>query len=167
MYNYIFLFLAKLLRVFSVTKKKMEKLRTALNTLSESEKQLRVSNDKITWLTASMLQLASDQQYMFPNSSGDTSFIESLLPTNTNHIGNSSSNDIKENKGNEVNTSIIQEKTRRCREINRTDIVNKNTDSVDFERIWIDVLEQIQINTLKNFMHQEGKLVSVNFGVGK
>ena len=46
----------------------MEKLRQALKTLSESEKQLRVSNDKVTWLTAALLQLAPDQRYLVPPS---------------------------------------------------------------------------------------------------
>lgn len=50
----------------------MEKLRQALKTLSESEKQLRVSNDKLTWLTAALLQLAPDQRYLL--SSADASF---------------------------------------------------------------------------------------------
>lgn len=60
----------------------MEKLRQALKTLSEAEKQLRTSNDKLTWLTAALLQLAPDQQYMLPSSSADTSFNRSPLPLN-------------------------------------------------------------------------------------
>ena len=60
----------------------MEKLRQALKTLSEAEKQLRTSNDKLTWLTAALLQLAPDQQYMLPSSSADTSFNQSPLPLN-------------------------------------------------------------------------------------
>lgn len=60
----------------------MEKLRQALKTLSEAEKQLRMSNDKLTWLTAALLQLAPDQQYLLPNSSAETSFNHSPLPAN-------------------------------------------------------------------------------------
>lgn len=55
------------------SKEDMEKLRQALKTLSEAEKQLRMSNDKLTWLTAALLQLAPDQQYVLPTSS-DNSF---------------------------------------------------------------------------------------------
>lgn len=54
--------------VVVVSKEDMEKLRQALKTLSESEKQLRVSNDKITWLTAALLQLAPDQRHLVPHS---------------------------------------------------------------------------------------------------
>ncbi|XP_044512480.1 LOW QUALITY PROTEIN: protein STICHEL-like 4 [Mangifera indica] len=60
-----------------LSKEDMEKLRQALKTLSEAEKQLRTSNDKLTWLTAALLQLAPDQQYILPSSSADTSFNQS------------------------------------------------------------------------------------------
>ncbi|KAF5178495.1 Wrky transcription factor susiba2 [Thalictrum thalictroides] len=51
----------------------------ALKTLSEAEKQLRTSNDKLTWLTAALLQLAPDQQYLLPSTSTETSFNHSPL----------------------------------------------------------------------------------------
>ncbi|CAN6327522.1 unnamed protein product [Urochloa humidicola] len=57
----------------TLSKDDMEKLRQALKTLSEAEKQLRVSNDKMTWLTAALLQLAPDKQYILPSSSPSTS----------------------------------------------------------------------------------------------
>ncbi|ESQ39709.1 hypothetical protein EUTSA_v10000763mg [Eutrema salsugineum] len=59
----------KFFRQQPLSRKDMEKLRQALKTLSESEKQLRVSNDKLTWLTAALLQLAPDQRYMLQPSS--------------------------------------------------------------------------------------------------
>ncbi|KAG1346540.1 protein STICHEL-like 3 [Cocos nucifera] len=67
--------------ILAVPKEDMEKLRQALKTLSEAEKQLRVSNDKLTWLTAALLQLAPDQQYMLP-SSADASLKNSPLVLN-------------------------------------------------------------------------------------
>ncbi|XP_078431202.1 AAA-type ATPase family protein isoform X2 [Wolffia australiana] len=53
------------------SKEDMESLRRALKTLSESEKQLRSSNDKWTWLTATLLHLAAGQQAS-PNMSANT-----------------------------------------------------------------------------------------------
>ncbi|GER28463.1 replication factor C / DNA polymerase IIIgamma-tau subunit [Striga asiatica] len=53
----------KFFRHNALSKEEMEKLRQALKTLSEAEKQLRVSNDRLTWLTAALLQLAPEQQY--------------------------------------------------------------------------------------------------------
>lgn len=52
-----------------VSKEDTERLRQALKVLSEAEKQLRVSNDKITWLTAALLQLAPDAHYILPSPS--------------------------------------------------------------------------------------------------
>ncbi|KAL6851626.1 hypothetical protein ACP4OV_020190 [Aristida adscensionis] len=63
----------------TLSKDDMEKLRQALKTLSEAEKQLRVSNDKMTWLTAALLQLAPDKQYMLPSSSPSTNLNQGLL----------------------------------------------------------------------------------------
>ncbi|XP_026657155.2 protein STICHEL-like 4 isoform X2 [Phoenix dactylifera] len=71
----------KFFRRLTLPKKDMEKLRQALKTLSEAEKQLRVSNDKLTWLTAALLQLAPDQQYILP-SSADASLSNSPLVLN-------------------------------------------------------------------------------------
>ncbi|XP_062231960.1 protein STICHEL-like 4 isoform X2 [Phragmites australis] len=63
----------------TLSKDDMEKLRQALKTLSEAEKQLRVSNDKMTWLTAALLQLAPDKQYTLLSSSTSTSLNQCLL----------------------------------------------------------------------------------------
>ncbi|CAN6350393.1 unnamed protein product [Urochloa humidicola] len=63
----------------TLSKDDMEKLRQALKTLSEAEKQLRVSNDKMTWLTAALLQLAPDKQYILPSSSPSTSLNQGWL----------------------------------------------------------------------------------------
>ncbi|XP_042515114.1 protein STICHEL-like 3 isoform X2 [Macadamia integrifolia] len=77
----------KFFRRSTLSKEDMEKLRQALKTLSEAEKQLRMSNDKLTWLTAALLQLAPDQQYILPSSSGDTSFNHSPSVLNNNSRG--------------------------------------------------------------------------------
>ncbi|KAK3138194.1 hypothetical protein QOZ80_5AG0365710 [Eleusine coracana subsp. coracana] len=63
----------------TLSKDDMEKLRQALKTLSEAEKQLRVSNDKMTWLTAALLQLAPDKQYILPSSSTSVSLNQGFL----------------------------------------------------------------------------------------
>ncbi|KAJ1263759.1 hypothetical protein BS78_09G211200 [Paspalum vaginatum] len=63
----------------TLSKDDMEKLRQALKTLSEAEKQLRVSNDKMMWLTAALLQLAPDKQYILPSSSPSTSLNQGLV----------------------------------------------------------------------------------------
>eukprot|EP01018_Ginkgo_biloba_P015202 Gb_11110 [translate_table: standard] len=72
----------KFFRREKLSKEEMERLRQALKTLSEAEKQLRLSNDRTTWLTAALLQLAPDQSYMLPSSSAGTSFPQSPIAPN-------------------------------------------------------------------------------------
>ncbi|CAH8358504.1 unnamed protein product [Eruca vesicaria subsp. sativa] len=119
-------------------KEDMEKLRQALKTLSESEKQLRVSNDKLTWLTAALLQLAPDQRYLLPppGSSADSSFNRSPL------MDPSPCNDVRGHSGESF--SII------------------NRPSV--EDIWVAVVENVRVSSLKEFLYKEGKIFSISIG---
>ncbi|KAL2252165.1 UNVERIFIED_CONTAM: Protein STICHEL-like 3 [Sesamum indicum] len=131
----------KFFRRQALSKEDMEKLRQALKTLSEAEKQLRVSNDRITWLTAALLQLAPDQQYMLPSSSADTSFNHSPI------VLNNASVYIASNDKDQINKVQLQGMLRK-----------------EIERIWLEVLENIPINSIKEFMYQEAKLISVSYG---
>lgn len=168
----------------TVSKEDMEKLRQALKTLSEAEKQLRVSNDKITWLTAALLQLAPDQHYMLPTSSGDTSSNHSPLALNNASIrqrprksnaemptpqagssGNVHNNgklkgmDGNEHDGGGMSSQLVQ--------INDKSQMNKDRlRSIPHEEIWLAVLRKIPINSVREFMYQEGKLISINYGAG-
>ncbi|KAH9287616.1 hypothetical protein KI387_031733, partial [Taxus chinensis] len=54
----------------ALTEEELERLRRALKILSEAEKQLRVSNDQTTWLTAALLQFGSGRSHLVPTSSG-------------------------------------------------------------------------------------------------
>ncbi|KAG6483546.1 hypothetical protein ZIOFF_060194 [Zingiber officinale] len=72
----------KFFRQPTLSKEDMERLRQALRALSEAEKQLRASSDKLTWLTAALLQLAPDQQYLLPSSSTDRSLNHSPVVLN-------------------------------------------------------------------------------------
>ncbi|XP_061342730.1 protein STICHEL-like 4 isoform X2 [Gastrolobium bilobum] len=126
----------KFFRRQPLSKEDMEKLRQALKTLSEAEKQLRMSNDKLTWLTAALLQLAPDQQYVLPTSS-DNSFNHSPLA-------------LKNADG------------REAARIGGNPIFGKNHKEI--EEIWLQVLERIPITGLRKFLHKEGKLISVSFG---
>ena len=182
-----------------VSKEDMEKLRQALKTLSEAEKQLRMSNDKLTWLTAALLQLAPDQQYILPISSAATSSHHSPLPLNdvggrdvarkggelvelrnnsggleNLHVGSSGDFETGIMNGLNLNrkrhsvagmapqqTSTVS--TDLIRVTGRQNLV-KNRKGI--EEIWLEVLEKIQVSGLKEFLYQEGKLISVSFGAG-
>jgi len=123
----------------------MEKLRQALKTLSEAEKQLRVSNDKLTWLTAALLQLAPDQNYLLQRSStADTGGRESsdhhLDPSSDAAGGRSSGLDRRRGDS------------------------RKNRPAV--EEIWLEVIEKLRVNGLREFLYKEGRIVSLNLGSG-
>ncbi|EOY27924.1 AAA-type ATPase family protein isoform 3 [Theobroma cacao] len=185
-----------------VSKEDMEKLRQALKTLSEAEKQLRMSNDKLTWLTAALLQLAPDQQYILPFSSADTSSHHSPLPSdvggrdiarkggelvelhsNTRGLStNARLENLHAGRSGDSETGIIkginldrkrhvvagmapqQTSTVSADLIRVTARQNLVKNRKGIEEIWLEVLEKIQLSSLKEFLYQEGKLISVSFG---
>ncbi|CAL1410440.1 unnamed protein product [Linum trigynum] len=162
-----------------MSKEEMEKLRQALKTLSEAEKQLRMSNDKLTWLTAALLQLAPDQQYLLPSS--EPSLNHSPLPgrrdTTTRTVVEQytemaphserslPSHPNRLEKELPARTSIDQHGNRLKNGANmemRRQIPGKI--HMGYEEIWIEVLENIQMKGLRDFLYQEGTLISVTFG---
>ncbi|CAH2046275.1 unnamed protein product [Thlaspi arvense] len=129
----------KFFRRQPLTKKDMEKLRQALKTLSESEKQLRVSNDKLTWLTAALLQLAPDQRC---SSSADASFNRSPLMQDLN-----------------PSNKAAAEGFRDC---NGQGLSSKKRPSV--EDIWLAVLDKVRVSGLREFLYREAKIFSISIG---
>ncbi|RRT61219.1 hypothetical protein B296_00044391 [Ensete ventricosum] len=170
----------------SVSKEDMERLRQALRTLSEAEKQLRASSDKLTWLTAALLQLAPDQQYILPSSSTDRSlnhsplFLKNHCMTDT-HGGSTNKQDdmqlversLLRGVGQGYSNGRNDDDLRNCITVangkgdgGQTSHISgkrhKNT-----EKIWQAVLEHVPSDTLRQFLYHEGNLNSVSLGVGK
>ncbi|KAL8511706.1 hypothetical protein ACS0TY_018218 [Phlomoides rotata] len=176
----------KFFRRRELSKEDMEKLRQALKTLSEAEKQLRVSNDKITWLTAALLQLAPDQHYMLHSSSADTSSNHSPLALNNASIRQrhrksnaempnlqaGSSGNVHYNckskgtgmDGNEHDGGGMSSQLLQITPNDRCQINKDRLQSIPHEEIWLAVLRKIPINSVREFMYQEGKLISINYG---
>ncbi|KAG4178314.1 hypothetical protein ERO13_A10G034100v2 [Gossypium hirsutum] len=178
----------KFFRRQPLSKEDMEKLRQALKTLSEAEKQLRMSNDKLTWLTAALLQLAPDQQYILPISSAGTSSHHSPLPLSDvdgRHDVRKSSRGLSKNARLEnlhagslgnfetgmVNGIHFDRKrhaasgmTPQQTSIVFTERQNLVKNRNGIEKIWLQVLEKIQVSGLKEFLYSEGKLISVSLG---
>ncbi|PIN21442.1 Replication factor C, subunit RFC4 [Handroanthus impetiginosus] len=151
----------KFFRRQALSKEDMEKLRQALKTLSEAEKQLRVSSDRMTWLTAALLQLAPDRHYMPTDSSADVNSNHSPLIMNNSVYLNAKSKGIsmegKERVGREVDRAANDK-------IPMTNVQLLGKLRQGIEEIWLEVLEKIPVHTIKEFMHQEGKLISVSYG---
>ncbi|XP_071706886.1 protein STICHEL-like 3 isoform X2 [Rutidosis leptorrhynchoides] len=152
----------KFFRRQPLSKEDMEKLRLALRTLSEAEKQLRMSNDKLTWLTAALLQLAPDQQYVLPASSVDTSIHRS--PVGLNNGGERDGS----RKSNFVHRDTIGIQSGYLNNGGSSSGIPKKMREglyrQEIEEIWLEVLENILINSVKEFLYHEGKLTSVSFG---
>lgn len=170
--------------LFAVSKEAMERLRQALKTLSEAEKQLRMSNDKTTWLTAALLQLAPDQQYMMPTSSTDNS------PSAVKNVGVWESNgrasehvELADNgRGWPLNDRI--ECTRPGSSLKVTGNGSNREGRLDsrsnarfgrplpgiaykrIDDIWLEVIDKVPFDSVKQFLFQEGRLISVSFGAG-
>ncbi|KAL3615146.1 hypothetical protein CASFOL_040807 [Castilleja foliolosa] len=158
----------KFFRRPALSKEDMEKLRQALKTLSEAEKQLRVSNDRMTWLTAALLQLAPDQQYMLPSS--DTSFHQSPLVANNASLIEKPRKSISGNSNNvhynakSKGTGLDGSQQVHVASNDKIRINNGRGVSKEIDEIWLQVLEKIPINSVKEFMYREGKLIAVNYG---
>ncbi|KAM3412003.1 hypothetical protein ACQJBY_003585 [Aegilops geniculata] len=173
----------------TLSKEDMEKLRQALKTLSEAEKQLRVSNDKMTWLTAALLQLAPDKQYILPSSSTSTSFNQGLptypdgdIARNSGPHGLSRACDQENLQYRNANLGICSSHVtannyhggRRLREhtpdghMLSTSATRMNEGSkcskTDNEMIWQAVLENVQSDSLRKMMAKEGRVISVSLG---
>ncbi|KAJ8484519.1 hypothetical protein OPV22_017004 [Ensete ventricosum] len=174
----------KFFRQQILSKEDMERLRQALRTLSEAEKQLRASSDKLTWLTAALLQLAPDQQYILPSSSTDRSlnhsplFLKNHCMTDT-HGGSTNKQDdmqlversLLRGVGQGYSNGRNDDDLRNCITVangkgdgGQTSHISgkrhKNT-----EKIWQAVLEHVPSDTLRQFLYHEGNLNSVSLGV--
>ncbi|CAN6482904.1 unnamed protein product [Victoria cruziana] len=133
------------------------RLRQALKTLSEAEKQLRMSNDRLTWLTAALLQLAPEQQYIVPSSSADTSFNHSPLRASSRPESRPQAS-IRHELSNKRRSNLHIASTSDDRGAGQVPALSHE----DVEEIWVNVLEKLQSNTLKQFLDREGQLISVN-----
>ncbi|GAV78884.1 DNA_pol3_gamma3 domain-containing protein/DNA_pol3_delta2 domain-containing protein [Cephalotus follicularis] len=188
-----------------LSKEDMEKLRQALKTLSEAEKQLRMSNDKLTWLTASLLQLAPDQQYLLPSSSADTSInhspsaLTNVIARDVARKGGEPSEMANSERGFSANVrlenlhagssgytfenAMMKGKSRdRGRHTGAVVVAPQQTSALSadmirmsgrqvsgkshegIDELWLEVLRNIRLNNIKEYLYREGKLISVSFG---
>ncbi|KAK8958766.1 hypothetical protein KSP40_PGU018793 [Platanthera guangdongensis] len=194
----------------TLSKEDMEKLRQALRTLSESEKNLRLSTDKLTWLTAALLQIVPDQQYVMPSSLTDTNYNQIPLLINSIDerlvVGNTGNEVVEEFYSNgELNRNIglgcrKELVVKNSMHVNRKIDNNNNISGKEpfkfarngkeplgntqkaiwsaeekssyklgrsckgYEKLWREVIENIQSDALKLFLSQEGRLESVCLG---
>ncbi|RXH96134.1 hypothetical protein DVH24_008634 [Malus domestica] len=152
----------------------LQKLTFALRIFSETEKQLRVSKNQTTWLTAALLQLSSVESSSSDGngtklcfrSTQDISLTDKYLPFNSVlwlnfHIfcyysdGTSSTADSFKNLA-----------TCSCK-LNTPDKLRMQKDSDGkLEAVWKRATDLCLSNSLKNFLKKQGKLSSLLLGQG-
>ncbi|KAL9259275.1 STICHEL-like 3-like protein [Drosera capensis] len=175
--------------ILAVPKEDVEKLRQALKTLSAAEKQLRLSNDKLTGLTAALLQLDPNQQYVLPTSStcstsndsplyrnakggsienfefcGDTEIRKHAERSNDVNYGKKASDSARHGRNHDgVGISFEQISALDA----DTDRFGRRQTSCkaqsEIEEIWLEVLDSIRVRSIKEFMYKEGQLISVSY----
>ncbi|CAK9177829.1 unnamed protein product [Ilex paraguariensis] len=157
----------------SMTESELERLKHALKLLSDAEKQLRVSNERSTWFTATLLQLGS-------------------VPSTDPHAGSSRRQSSKTTE--EDQTCTFREDTTQMQKPNAHYAPRKSTppiswpkpvhqnttnneylhfitDGVSFtaksthstlDDIWVQCIERCHSKTLRLLLHTYGKLVSIS-----
>ncbi|WOL04419.1 protein STICHEL-like 2 [Canna indica] len=124
-----------------------EKLRHALNILVETEKQLRTSKDRSTWLTAALIQFNTG---------------ESLPPANMN--GYKAPQRVSCTRDDEPMTITSPKETLKSSML--CSCQNSNAQAYcdgarELENIWKRTIENCEPSSLKSFLRKKGKLSSV------
>ena len=163
----------------SVSETEVERLKHALKFLSEAEKQLRVSSERSTWFTATLLQLGSITSPDFTQTGssrrqsckptdGDPSSTSngkiaykqmSLAQLMPPKLGSPASSTHKQSiEGKDMSFSredaTLRNMVYRC----------KNSEKLD--SIWVHCIERCHSKTLRQLMYAHGKLLSISESEG-
>ncbi|CBI29623.3 unnamed protein product, partial [Vitis vinifera] len=175
----------------SLTEAEMDRLKHALKLLSEAEKQLRVSSERSTWFTATLLQLGSPSPD--PTLSGssrrqssktteddpssasrDATIVHKQKP-NAHHMPRKSFSPISMPKSAEKNSThqgdLFQFRNSGASASSHDDVMmgnlvfrSINADKLD--DIWERCIERCHSKTLRQLLHAHGKLVSISEAEG-
>ncbi|KAK9726712.1 hypothetical protein RND81_05G232400 [Saponaria officinalis] len=127
----------------------LQKLRHALKTLSESEKQLRMCKNQTTWLTVALLQLNSmDPSFSDPNESR-----LSVRTANSEDVDCCSTSSPGDRSKHRVSYD--------CADVDLRRIMTQGECGGTLESIWIRATETCQSSSLRNLLRKRGKLSSV------
>lgn len=179
-----------------VGKEDMERLRQALKTLSEAEKQLRGTSDQTTWLTAALLQFAPDHSYLLPSPSWNTSVSPSSGGLNTANLtpgidsvtrkdvdfshcesqpglgsAYNSMSDFNDNHpllGNQHQAPQRKSMQAQCRQFNHIAMWKTNVNNVfELDDVWQRTLDAVHSSNLRKFLQMCAKLSSLSLQKGR
>ncbi|KAK9750068.1 hypothetical protein RND81_02G170900 [Saponaria officinalis] len=164
----------------SLSDTELEKLKHALKLLSESEKQLRVSSERSTWFTATLLQLGSVTSSEFtPSGSSKKQSSKTTADDPSTVSGRKQSSDAlymmprsASPPSYAAGVGPCDPKATNKRSLNSMDstashdfgggsmtMEQANMDALD--DIWLQCIERCHSKTLRQLLHSHGKLISL------
>lgn len=153
----------------------LEKLKHALKLLSEAEKQLRVSSERSTWFTATLLQLGSVTSPEFTLSASS----KKQSSKTTEDDPSTASRDASGNKQTSRDEPRLltgggssESKATHKRSVNSIDSTASHGDLMggmkrgqgnidELHDIWMQCIERCHSKTLRQLLHTHGKLLSI------
>ncbi|KAJ6427821.1 hypothetical protein OIU84_023261 [Salix udensis] len=176
----------------NLTEAELERLKHALRLLSEAEKQLRISSDRSTWFTATLLQLGSTTSMDLTQSSSSRRQSSRTTEEDPSSVSKES-NAYKPKSDAQYLTQRSNSPPSLYREINgcsshqgqygfnakppRSQLVNSHTslddeitgnmifrckNSEKLDDIWEKCIEKCHSQTLRQLLHAHGKLLSIS-----
>ncbi|KAH9602985.1 hypothetical protein KSS87_018108, partial [Heliosperma pusillum] len=159
----------------------LEKLKHALKLLSESEKQLRVSSERSTWFTATLLQLGSvtSPEFTLSGSSKKQSSKTTIDdPSSASrdasghkqtpdalHLMQRSASPTSFSAGGTRNLTFPEDsKATHKRSLNSVDSIASLDEQANMDAlndIWLQCIERCHSNTLRQLLYSHGKLLSI------
>ncbi|KAF9601828.1 hypothetical protein IFM89_023515 [Coptis chinensis] len=134
----------------------INKLKHALNLLSEAEKQLRTSKNQATWLTVALLQLSA-----VDSTSLDANNLRRCLTNQQSGADDGCCSTYS------VGDDVKHSSSCLCCEILSQNVLMQRDTKVKLDIIWRKVLERCHSNKLKRFLQKEGRLSSISVNQGK
>ncbi|KAL9241854.1 hypothetical protein vseg_015916 [Gypsophila vaccaria] len=165
----------------SLSDTELEKLKHALKLLSDSEKQLRVSSERSTWFTATLLQLGSVTSPEFtPSGSSKKQSSKTTADDPSTTSGRKQASDALYNMRRSASppsfaagVGACDSKATNKRSLNSIDSAASHDDFVcgsmtmeqankdALDDIWLQCIERCHSKTLRQLLHSHGKLISL------
>ncbi|KAL5555369.1 hypothetical protein UlMin_037605 [Ulmus minor] len=167
----------------NLTEAELERLKHALKLLSEAEKQLRISSERSTWFTATLLQLgsmpspdpthsSSSRRQSYKTTDDDPSSAsreataykqksDAQLPYKAvNGNANSKGDLLSQIDGFSVNSKQSNASVASGEDVMVGNMIQQNLDKLD--NVWARCIEKCHSKTLRQLLHAHGRLVSIS-----
>ncbi|XP_062095413.1 protein STICHEL isoform X2 [Humulus lupulus] len=151
----------------NLTEAELERLKHALKLLSDAEKQLRISSERSTWFTATLLQLGSVPS-PDPNHSG-SSRRQSYKTTDDDPSSASREANVYRHKSDaqylpHKSTSPVGHKKANasCDDVTVGNMIIRCINSEKLDSVWARCIERCHSKTLRQLLHGHGRLVSIS-----